>query len=146
NTAIQDYLNQKGVPQLFVATGADKWADPKNHKWTMGWQPSYRTEAQIYARYLMKEKPDAKLCVLYQNDDFGKDYLVGLKEALGDKYDKTVIKTASYESTDPTIDSQIVSLQAAGCDTLLTAALPKYATQSIRKVFDIGWKPLHIVS
>lgn len=146
NTAIQKYLNEKKVPQLFVATGADKWADPQNFPWTMGWQPSYRTEAHIYSRYLEKEKPNAKLCVLYQNDDFGKDYLTGLKEGLGDKHDKVVVKTASYEVTDPTVDSQVVSLQAAGCDTLLTAATPKFAAQTIRKVFDIGWKPLHLLS
>jgi branched-chain amino acid transport system substrate-binding protein len=146
NTAIQKYLNEKKVPQLFVATGADKWADPEKFPWTMGWQPSYRTEAHIYARYLEKEKPEAKLCVLYQNDDFGKDYLTGLKEGLGDKHDKVVIKTASYEVTDPTVDSQVVSLQAAGCDTLLTAATPKFAAQTIRKIFDIGWKPLHLLS
>src|SRR5215813_7729144 len=146
NTAIQPYLNEKKVPQLFVATGADKWADPAKFPWTMGWQPSYRLEAQIYGKYLLKEKPNAKLCVLYQNDDFGKDYLTGLKQGLGDQFDKVVVKTASYEVTDPTVDSQVVSLQAAGCDTLLTAAIPKYAVQVIRKVFDIGWKPLHIVS
>ena len=146
NSAIQDYLNERKVPQLFVATGADKWADPEKHPWTMGWQPSYQTESKIYAKYLLMEKPDAKLCVLYQNDDFGKDYLIGLKAGLGDKYDKVVIKTASYEVTDPTIDSQVVSLQAAGCDSLLTAATPKFAAQTIRKVFDIGWKPFHIMS
>lgn len=146
NAAIQKYLNEKKVPQLFVATGADRWADPTNYPWTMGWQPSYRTEAKIYARYLMQEKPAAKLCVLFQNDDFGKDYLVGLRDALGDQYDKIVAKTASYEVTDPTIDSQIVSLQAAGCDTLLTAATPKFGAQSIRKAFDLGWKPLHFMS
>jgi branched-chain amino acid transport system substrate-binding protein len=146
NTAIQKYLNDKKVPQLFVATGADKWANPKDFPWTMGWQPSYRTEAKIYARYLMKEKAGAKLCVLYQNDDFGKDYTAGLQEALGDQYDKVVVKSASYEPTDPTVDSQIVTLQGAGCDTLLTAATPKFAAQSIRKVFDLGWKPVHFVS
>jgi branched-chain amino acid transport system substrate-binding protein len=146
NTAIQKYLNDKKVPQLFVATGADKWADPTHNKWTMGWQPSYRTEAKIYAHYLMQDKPEAKLCVLYQKDDFGKDYLAGLKDGFGDKYDKIVIKTESYEPTDPTIDSQIVSLQAAGCDALLTAVIPKFGAQSIRKVADLGWKPLHLMS
>jgi branched-chain amino acid transport system substrate-binding protein len=146
NTAIQKYLNDKKVPQLFIATGADKWADPTNNPWTIGWQPSYRTEAKIYARYLLKEKPAAKMCVLYQNDDFGKDYLTGLKDGLADQYDKIVIKTASYETSDPTIDSQIVTLQGAGCDTLLTAATPKFGAQAIRKVADLGWKPLHFVS
>ena len=146
NTAVQKYLNDKKVPQLFIATGADKWAKPTEFPWTMGWQPSYRVEARIYARYLQKEKPAAKLCVLFQNDDFGKDYIDGLKDALGGDYDKLVIKTASYEPTDPTIDSQIVTLQGAGCDTLLTAATPKFAAQAIRKVFDLDWKPLHFVS
>ena len=145
NTAIQKYLQQKGVPQLFVATGADKFGDPKNN-WTMGWQPSYRIESRIYGRYMLKEKPDAKVCVLYQNDDFGKDYLIGLKEALGDKYATMVVKEVSYEVTDATIDSQVVSMQASGCNTLITAATPKFAAQTIRKVFDIGWKPLHFMS
>jgi branched-chain amino acid transport system substrate-binding protein len=134
------------VPQLFVATGADKWADPAKNPWTIGWQPSYRIESKIYVRYLMKEKPDAKVCVLYQNDDFGKDYLNGLHEGFGDKFDKYVIKTASYEVTDPTVDSQVVTLQASGCDVLVTAATPKFAAGVIRKVFDIGWKPLHLLS
>jgi branched-chain amino acid transport system substrate-binding protein len=146
NTAIQPYLEGKKIPQLFVATGADKWGDPKSHPWTMGWAPSYRTEAKIYARYLMKEKPDAKLCVLYQNDDFGKDYLAGLHEALGAGFDKTVVKTASYEVTDPTVDSQIVMLQGAGCDTLLSATTPKFGAGAIRKVHDIGWKPTFIMA
>jgi branched-chain amino acid transport system substrate-binding protein len=112
----------------------------------MGFQPSYRSEARIYARYLLKEKPGAKLCVLYQNDDFGKEYLTGLKEGFGDQYDKVVTKTMSYEATDPTVDSQIVSLQGASCDAMLTAATPKFAAQTIRKVADLGWKPLHMVS
>ncbi|HKA86455.1 MAG TPA: ABC transporter substrate-binding protein [Haliangiales bacterium] len=146
NTAIQKYLQQKQVPQLFVATGADKFGDPKGNPWTMGWQPSYRIESRIYGRYVLKEKPDAKICVLYQNDDFGKDYLIGLKEALGDKYATMVVKEASYEVTDPTIDSQVVSLQGSGCTALITAATPKFAAQTIRKVFDIGWKPLHFMS
>ncbi|HEX7996144.1 MAG TPA: ABC transporter substrate-binding protein [Streptosporangiaceae bacterium] len=146
NTAIQKYLNDKKVPQLFVATGADKWGDPEHFPWTMGWQPSYRTEAQIYSKYLLKEKPGAKMCVLYQNDDFGKDYLKGLKEGLGDQYDKIVIKTASYEASDPTIDSQVVTLQGAGCDTLLAAPIPKFGAQTIRKVADLGWKPLFFMS
>jgi branched-chain amino acid transport system substrate-binding protein len=146
NTAVQKYLNDKKVPQLFVATGADKWADPKNYPWTMGFAPSYRAEAKALAHWLMKEKPAAKLCVLYQNDDFGKDYLTGLKQGLGDKHDAVVIKTMSYEIADTSIDTQIVSLQGAGCDTLLTAATPKFAAQTIRKVFDIGWKPLHLMT
>jgi branched-chain amino acid transport system substrate-binding protein len=146
NSAIQKYLNDKKVPQLFVATGADKWGDPEHFPWTMGWQPSYRTEAQIYAKYLLKEKPGAKMCVFYQNDDFGKDYLKGLQEGLGDQYDKIVIKTASYEVSDPSIDSPIVTLQAAGCDALLVATTPKFGAQTIRKVADLGWKPLFFLS
>jgi branched-chain amino acid transport system substrate-binding protein len=146
NTAIRQYLNDKQVPQLFIATGADKWADPTHFAWTIGWQPSYRTEAKIYALYLLKEKPGAKLCVLYQKDDFGKDYLTGLKDGFGDQYDKVVVKTASYEASDPTVDSQLVTLQGAGCDTLLSAVTPKFGAQSIRKVFDLGWKPMHFIS
>ena len=146
NTAVQGYLNENKVPQLFVATGADKWADPAKNPWTIGWQPSYRTEAKIYARYLLKEKPAAKICVLFQNDDFGKDYLAGLKDGFGEQYDKLVIKTASYEVTDPTVDSQVITLQAAGCDTLVSATTPKAAVGTIRKVADIGWKPLFLMS
>ena len=146
NAAVQKYLNDKKIPQLFVATGADRWADPKNFPWTIGFQPSYRGEARTIAGYLLKEKPAAKLCVLFQNDDFGKDYLIGLKEGLGDQYDKIVIKTQSYEVSDPTVDSPLVTLQAAGCDTLLTAATPKFGAQTIRKIYDLGWKPLHIIS
>ena len=146
NTGVQKYLNDKKVPQLFVATGADKWADPTHFPWTIGWQPSYRTEARIYARYLLKEKPAAKVCVLYQNDDLGKDYLAGLKDILGDQYDKMVLKTASYEAADPTVDSQVMTLQAAGCDTLISAVIPKFGAQTIRKIFDTEWKPLHIMS
>jgi branched-chain amino acid transport system substrate-binding protein len=146
NTAIEKYMNAKKVPQLFVATGADKWGDYQHFPWTMGWQPSYRTEAQIYAKYILKEKPNAKIAILYQNDDFGKDYIAGLKDGLGDKYAKMVVKEASYEVTDPTVDSQIVTLQASGADTLVTAATPKFAAQAIRKVYDIGWKPLHLLT
>src|SRR6202046_857486 len=114
NTAVQGYLNDNKVPQLFVATGADKWNDPKTHPWTMGWQPSYRIEARIYARHILQHLPKAKIAVLYQNDDFGKDYLIGLREGLGDKADKMIVATQSYETTDPTIDSQVVSLQWSG--------------------------------
>ena len=146
NTAIEKYMNAKKVPQLFVATGADKWGDYQHFPWTMGWQPSYRTEAQIYAKYILKEKQNAKIAILYQNDDFGKDYIAGLKDVLGDKYAKMVVKEASYEVTDPTVDSQIVTLQASGADTLVTAATPKFAAQTIRKVYDIGWKPLHLLT
>ncbi len=146
NTAVQGYLNDNKVPQLFVATGADKWNDPKNHPWTMGWQPSYRVEARIYGRYILKNLPNAKIAVLYQNDDFGKDYLTGLREGLGDKADKMIVATKTYETTDPTVDSQVVALQGSGADTLLTAAIPKFAAQAIRKVYDIGWKPAHFLT
>ena len=144
--AVQKYLNAKKVPQLFVSTGADRWGDPQHFPWTMGWQPSYRTEAQIYGKYILQNKPDAKIGVLYQNDDFGKDYLAGLKEALGDKYAKMVVKEVSYEVTDPTVDSQVVSLQSSGADVLVTAATPKFAAQTIRKVGDLNWHPLHLMT
>jgi len=146
NSAVQRYLNQKKVPQLFVSSGADKWANPKEFPWTIGWQPSYRTEAQIYAKYILQNKPDGKLAVLYQNDDFGKDYVTGLRDVLGDKYDPMLAKAVSYEVTDPTIDSQAVTLQGSGADVLVTAATPKFAAQTIRKIYDLGWKPLHLLT
>jgi branched-chain amino acid transport system substrate-binding protein len=145
NSAIQKYVNQKQVPHLFLGTGADKFGDYQHYPWTMGFQPSYRTEAQIYAKYILKEKPNAKIAILYQNDDFGKDYPTGMKDVLGDNFDKMVV-TASYETTDPTIDSQITSLQAAGADVLLVAASPKFAAQAIRKVHDLDWKPLFFMT
>jgi len=141
NTAVQGYLNDNKVPQLFVATGADKWNDPKKFPWTMGWQPSYRIEARIYGRFVLKNFPNAKVAIVYQNDDFGKDYLTGLREGLGDKADKMIVANNTYETTDPTIDSQIVALQGSGADTLLVAAIPKFAAQAVRKVADLGWKP-----
>jgi branched-chain amino acid transport system substrate-binding protein len=146
NTAIQAYLNDNKVPQLFVSSGAEKWNDPKNHPWTMGWLPSYRVESRIYAHYILENLPDAKIAVLYQNDDFGKDYLEGLREGLGDKADKLIVARQSYETTDPTVDSQIVALQGSGANILLTAAIPKFAAQAIRKLYDIGWKPTHFLS
>ena len=146
NSAIQKYMNQKKVPHIFLSTGADKWGDPEHFPWTMGWQPSYRTEAQIYAKYIMKNKPAAKVVVLYQNDDFGKDYLIGLKDGFGKDYAKYVLKEFSFEVTDATIDSQAVSMQATGADTIVTAATPKFAAQMIRKVADMNWKPLHFLT
>ena len=146
NSAIQKYLNDHKVPHLFVATGATKWNDPKNFPWTIGWQPNYQTEGHIYAKYLLTNKPAAKVGILYQNDDYGKDYVKGLKDGLGDKAAAMVIKEESYETSDPTIDSQIVSLQASGADTFLNATTPKFAAQAIRKAFDIGWKPLHFLN
>jgi len=145
NSAIQKYVNQKQVPHLFISSGADKWGDYQHFPWTMGFQPSFRTEAQIYAKYILKEKPNPKIAILYQNDDIGKDYLAGMKDVLGDKFDKMVV-TASYETTDPTIDSQITSLQGAGANVLLVAAIPKFAAQAIRKVHDLDWKPLFFMS
>jgi branched-chain amino acid transport system substrate-binding protein len=144
NSAIVKYVNQKKVPHLFVGSGADKWGDYKEHPWTIGWQPSYRTESQIYAQYVLKAKPDAKIAMLYQNDDFGKDYLAGVKDVLKDRFDKVV--TASFEVTDPTIDSQAITLQNSGADVLISAATPKFAAQIIRKLGDMNWKPLHLMT
>jgi branched-chain amino acid transport system substrate-binding protein len=145
NSAIQKYMNSKKVPQLFVATGAAKWNDPKEFPWTMGWQPSYQVEARIYAKYLLKEKPDAKIAIMYQNDDFGKDYLKGLKEGLGAKA-SMLIAEESYETTEPTIDNHVVKLKATGADVFLNIATPKFAAQAIKKVAEIDWKVLHIVT
>ena len=146
NSAIHKYVNQKKIPHIFLATGATKWGDPKNYPWTMGGQPAYQTEAHIYARYLLKTKPDAKIAVLYQNDDYGKDLLKGLKDGLGDKAAKMIVGEVSYEVTDPTVDSQVVTLKGTGADTMFHFATPKFAAQSIRKVYDIGWKPLQFVN
>jgi branched-chain amino acid transport system substrate-binding protein len=146
NTAIQKYLNSKKVPQLFVATGATKWNDPKNFPWTMGWQPSYQSEAQIYAKWLLKEKPDAKIAVLYQNDDFGKDYLKGTKDGLGAKASSMIILEESYEVSEPTIDSHIVKIKAANPDVLLIYTTPKFGAQTIKKTAELGWKPLQIIT
>jgi branched-chain amino acid transport system substrate-binding protein len=145
NSAIQKYMNAKKVPQLFVATGATKWNEPKDFPWTMGWQPSYQSEARIYAKYLMKEKPGAKIAVLYQNDDFGKDYLKGLKDGLGGK-SSMIVAEESYETSEPTIDNHIVKLKASGADVFLSITTPKFAAQAIKKLAEIEWKPLHIVS
>ena len=145
-TAVHAYMNAHKIPQLFVSTGADKWGDYAHFPWTMGWQPSYRTEATIYAKHILAEKPDAKIAVLYQNDDFGKDYLAGLKDGLGAKYAGMVVKEVSYETTDPTIDSQVVTLQGTGATALVTAATPKWAAQTIRKVAELNWHPLHFMT
>ena len=145
NSAIWHYMNQKKVPQLFVATGATKWDDPKNYPWTIGWQPNYQSEGRIYASYILKEKPNGKIGVLYQNDDFGKDYVKGVTDGLGSKASMIAVK-ASYETTDPTVDSQIVSMKAAGCDVFVNTGIPKFAAQAIKKAVEIGWKPLHILS
>ena len=137
NSAIQKYMNAKKVPQLFVATGATKWNDPKEFPWTMGWQPSYQSEAHIYAKYLLKEKPDAKIAVLYQNDDYGKDYLKGLKDGLGAKAASMIVAEESYETTEPSIDNHIVKLKASGADVFFDVTTPKFAAQAIKKVDEI---------
>ncbi len=140
-SAVRQYLNAKKIPQLFVSSGADKWGDYQHFPWTIGGQPSYRTEAGIYAKHLLQTAPAAKLAVLYQNDDFGKDYLAGLRDVFGAKYGQIVVKTASYETTDPAVDSQLVTLQSSGADALLTVATPKFAAQAIKKVAELGWHP-----
>ena len=146
NSAIHIYMNEKKVPQLFVATGATKWNDPKHFPWTMGWQPSYQTEGRIYAKYILKELPNARIAILYQNDDYGKDYVKGLKDGLGARAKSMIVAEQSYETTEPTIDSEVVRLQATGADVFFNVATPKFAAQAIKKVSEIGWKPLHILN
>jgi branched-chain amino acid transport system substrate-binding protein len=145
NSAIHKYLNTKKIPHLFLATGASKWGDPKNFPWTMAFVPNYQNEARIYAQYIMKNHPNAKIGVLYQNDDFGKDYLTGLRDGLGAKA-SMIVSEVPFEVTAPTVDSQIVQIKSANTDVLLTIATPKFAAQSIKKVAEVGWKPVHIVS
>ena len=145
NSAIQKYLNAKKVPQLFVATGATKWNEPKDFPWTMGWQPSYQSEARIYAKFLLKEKPDGKIAIMYQNDDFGKDYLKGLKDGLGAKA-SMIVAEESYETSEPTIDNHIVKLKATGADVFINITTPKFAAQAIKKIKEVDWKTMHIVS
>src|SRR5579862_901195 len=145
NTAVWKYLNEHKVPQLLVGTGATKWDDPKGHPWTIGFQPNYQSEGRIYAAYILKNKPDAKVGVLYQDDDFGKDYLKGVLDGLGPKASMVIVK-ASYETTDPTVDSQVVDMKAKGCDVFVNTAISKFAAQAIRKAAEIQWKPLHILS
>jgi ABC-type branched-subunit amino acid transport system substrate-binding protein len=145
NAAIQKYLNTKKVPQLFAATGASKFTDPKNFPWTMGYNPNYQTEARIYARYILTNHPNAKIGILYQNDDLGRDYVTGMKAGLGDKAATMIVAEASYETSDPTIDSQIVKLKSAGVDVVFDASTPKFAAQAIKKIADLGWKPVHIL-
>jgi len=145
NSAIQKYLNSKKVPQLFVATGATKWNEPKDFPWTMGWQPSYQSEARIYAKFLLKEKPAGKIAIMYQNDDFGKDYLKGLKDGLGTKA-SMIVAEESYETSEPTIDNHIVKLKATGADIFINITTPKFAAQAIKKIKEIDWQTMHIVS
>ncbi len=144
NTAIVKYVNQKKIPHLFIGSGAEKWANYKEHPWTIFWTPSYRIEARIYGKYILREKPDAKIGLFYQNDDFGKDYALGLQDVLGDRFAKVVQST--YEVTDPTIDSQLVSLKAAGVDLLVSACTPKFSAMVFRKKYELGWQATHIAS
>src|SRR5689334_14826201 len=146
NTAIQKYMNTKKVPQLFVATGATKWNDPAEFPWTMGWQPNYQSESQIYAKYILKNHPDAKIAILYQNDDYGKDYVKGLRDGLGAKAASLIAIEESYEVSEPTIDSHIVKLKSTGADVFFNVTTPKFAAQAIKKMADIGWKPLHLLN
>jgi branched-chain amino acid transport system substrate-binding protein len=146
NTSVQKYLNERKVPQLFVATGATKWGDPEHFPWTMGWQPTYQTEGHIFAKYILEHMPNAKIGILYQNDDYGKDYVKGLKDELGAKAAKLIVKEVTYETTDPTIDSQIVTLQSSGADVFYNVTIPKFAAQAIRKTYDIGWKPTQLLN
>ncbi|KRQ00182.1 ABC transporter substrate-binding protein [Bradyrhizobium sp. DASA03076] len=146
NSAIQKYMNSKKVPQLFVATGATKWNDPQNFPWTMGWQPNYQSETQIYAKYILKEMPNAKIAVLFQNDDYGKDYLKGLKDGLGAKAASMIVQEESYEVSEPTIDSHIVKLKSTGADVFVNITTPKFAAQAIKKNAEIGWKPVHFLN
>jgi len=146
NTAIHKYMNQSKVPQLFVATGATKWNDPKGFPWTMGWQPNYQTEGRIYASYVLRNVKDVKVGILYQNDDYGKDYLKGFEDGLGDRAKQLIVLRQSYEVTDPTVDSQIVNLKTSGANVFFNITTPKFAVQAIKKSHDIGWKPLHLLN
>jgi branched-chain amino acid transport system substrate-binding protein len=144
NTAIQKYMNSKKVPQLFVATGATKWNDPKGNPWTMGWQPNYQSEGRIYAEYLMKNHPNGTIGILYQNDDYGKDYVKGLKDGLNGKL--KIVAELPYETSDPTVDSQIINLKASGADVFFNVTTPKFAAQAIKKAHEIGWNPVHLLN
>ena len=146
NTAIQKYMNAKKVPQLFVSTGAAKWNDPKNFPWTMGWQPNYQTEARIYAAYILKNYPGKKIGILYQNDDFGKDYVIGLREGLGDQADKLIAVESSYETSAPTVDSQVVQIKGANVDIFVNISTPKFAAQAIKKIGELDWHPVHFLT
>jgi branched-chain amino acid transport system substrate-binding protein len=146
NSAIHKYVNQQKVPHLFVATGATKWGDPQHFPWTMGWQPTYQTEGRIYAQYVLKNVKDPKVGILYQNDDYGKDYLKGFKDALGEAGKKVIVLEQTYEVTDPTVDSQIVNLKNSGANVFFNITIPKFAVQAIKKAHDVGWKPLHLLN
>jgi ABC-type branched-subunit amino acid transport system substrate-binding protein len=146
NSAIHKYMNSKKVPQLFVATGATKWNDPKDFPWTMGWQPNYQSETQIYAKYILKEKPNAKIAVLYQNDDYGKDYVKGLKDGLGAKAASMIVAEESFETSEPSVDNHIVKLKSTNADIFVNISTPKFAAQAIKKMAEIQWKPLHFLN
>jgi branched-chain amino acid transport system substrate-binding protein len=146
NSAIHKYVNQQKVPHLFVATGATKWNDPQHFPWTMGFQPNYQTEGRIYAQYILKNLPDAKIGILYQNDDYGKDYRKGLHDGLGEAAKKLIVMEQTYEVTDPTIDSQIANLKSSGANVFYNVTIPKFAVQAIKKSHDIGWKPTHFLN
>jgi branched-chain amino acid transport system substrate-binding protein len=146
NSAIQKYMNSKKVPQLFVATGATKWNDPREFPWTMGWQPNYQSESRIYAKYILKNLPNAKIAILFQNDDYGKDYVKGLKDGLGAKAASMIVAEESYETTEPTIDSHIVTLKSSGADVFFNVTTPKFAAQAIKKISEVEWKPLHFLN
>ena len=146
NAAIQRYMNNRHVPQLFAISGASRWADPVHFPWTIGWLPSYRTEARIYADYILTHHPGARIGVLYQNDDFGRDYLAGLKDVLQDRYPQMVVASLPYEISEPTIDSQIVAIKAAAPDIFINVATPKFAAQAIRKLAELDWHPVHIMT
>ena len=146
NSAIHKYVNQQKVPHLFVATGATKWNDPKNFPWTMGYQPNYQTEGRVYAAYALSHVKDAKIGILYQNDDYGKDYLKGFEDGLGEANKKLIVMKQTYEVTDPTIESQIVNLKNSGANVFFNITIPKYAVQAIKKAHEIGWKPLHFLN
>src|SRR6202453_4487518 len=146
NAAIRPYLNDNKIPQLFVATGAAMWGDTQHFPWTIGWQPNYQTEARIFGKHILATNPGAKIGVLYQNDGFGKDYLIGLRAGLSSDQVGMIVKEVSYETSEPTVESQVVTLQGAGVDTLLLAATPKFAAQAIRKIFDIGWAPVRYMT
>src|SRR6201990_112416 len=146
NTAIQKYINAKKVPQLFVSTGAAKWNDPKNFPWTMGWQPNYQTEARIYAAYILKEYPGKTIAILYQNDDFGKDYVIGLREGLGDQANKLIVIESSYETSAPTVDSQVVQIKGSNPDIFMNIATPKFAAQAIKKIGELDWHPVQFLT
>ena len=146
NTAIQKYMNERGVPQLFVGSGATKWNDPQHFPWTMGLQPNYQSEARIYAKYILREKPNAKIAVLYQNDDYGKDYLKGLKDGLGDEAASMIVAEDAYDVTEATVDSHVIKMKSLNADVFVDIATAKFAAQAIRKAAEIGWKPLHFLN